>query len=148
MGSYLRTNYRITGKELDDDAIGGGLSRDEGSMGSGPGATRWHGGFIMGSVNAAWSGGAVVDIGAFSAMSNYFGDAYVTILNSGHRLHVIAVHQIGTACIQFYQWSLSGTAINDSGCYIKGYALSDASAATGPSGNAHFAWYGFIVSGP
>jgi len=42
--SYLRTNYRITGKELNYDAIGGGVR--EGAWGGGGGTNRPFGGFM------------------------------------------------------------------------------------------------------
>jgi len=58
--SYLRTNYRLTGAELDVDAIGGGFL--QASNAGGAGTWSPHGGFIL--VSLPVSASAIMDASA------------------------------------------------------------------------------------
>lgn len=174
--SYLRCNYRITGKQIDIDAIGGGIVA--GSWGGGPGTNRAFGGFIMGSYNGpAYATYHVIS--AYGAMSQYFGSGQ---FDSGYKIFPFAVWDAsvpigGTASVGYkYLWSVDGSLI-----YIRGVKESvyyadytykyDDSAVTGlaatvtitipaigpiknvtsgfASGESiHIVWAGWIVSAP
>jgi len=57
-GQFLRTNYRVTGQQLDITAIGGGFQKGCARGGSGLEGKMW-GGLIMYSVNATTMGSAI-----------------------------------------------------------------------------------------
>lgn len=151
MGSYLRTNYRITGRELDIDAIGGGVFQGSwGYAGSGPGTRREYGGFVMGSADYL---SVNPTIGTFSMLSMYYGSGW---FGEGYRVFPFAAFQVGTGTHLYVQWSISATAA-DSNIYFKTYVLTgDASTFetaavvfTGASGSdVNLVWAGFIVSAP
>jgi hypothetical protein len=158
--SYLRTNYRLTGKELDIDAIGGALGESAGSFAGGPGTNRPFGGFIMGSYNGAAYATYHV-ISAYGAMSAYYGGG---MFNSGYKIFPFMVKNAsvpigGTASVlYFYNWSVSGSLFNIIGIKISGVSISgtgvtNTNALGIASGFAsgetiHIIWAGFIVSGP
>jgi len=164
--SYLRCNYRITGKQLDIDAIGGGVAL--GSWGGGSGTNRAFGGFIMGSYNGAAYATYHV-ISAYGAMSQYFGSGQ---FDSGYKIFPFAIWDAsvpigGTTSVGYkYLWSISGSLI-----FVKGvkesvyYEYLDSAtyglavtASIGPVKNVtsgftsgesiHIVWAGWIVSSP
>lgn len=145
MGSYLRTNYRISGRELDITALGEAVMQGSwGYAASGPGTRREHGGLIMGST----ASGASVNptIAAYSMMSLYYGSG---LFDSGYKIFPIAAYQVGTATQGIIQWSISATAAADSNIYFRSYRISDVSTLTGASGSSlAMFWVGLIVSGP
>lgn len=144
MGSYLRTNYRIGGRELDITALGAAVM--DGSWGyaaSGPGTRREHGGLIMGSTGAAASVNPTIS--AFGAMSQYYGSG---LFDAGYKIFPILARQLGTATQGLIEWSISATA-NNSLIYFITYRVSDVSTLTGASGSSlDMFWVGLIVSGP
>jgi len=160
--SYLRTNYRITGKELDADAVGGGVVL--GSWGGGAGTNRAFGGFIMGSYNGAAYATYHV-ISAYGAMSQYYGSGQ---FDSGYKIFPFAVwdasvNLTGDVSVNYkYLWSASGSLI-----IIKGLKFSEIlDSVSGTAGveatvvkrhvasafasgeSIHFVWAGWIVSAP
>lgn len=149
MGSYLRTNYRITGGELDANALGGGLV--QGSWGGGAGTRKQYGGFIMGSF-ASTMLTTTTPISAYGAMGSYYGDG---LFGPGYKIFPFAVLDGsvpvgGTASVQYiYAASTDGSIF-----YVKGIKISQSGTAkAGAVGFAseeavHFVWAGFIVSGP
>jgi len=176
MGSYLRTNYRITGKELDAEAIGGGVV--QGSWGGGAGTRREYGGFIMGSFNSTVYS-VIHPISAYGAMSEYFGDG---MFDSGYKIFPFAIWNGsipigGTASVGYhFMWTVSGSLFwvigNKQSVWAKDAQIvyndsADSGLAatvtiTIPSisqvayvrsgfasnESVHFVWAGFIVSGP
>ena len=160
--SYLRTNYRITGKELDADAIGGGVVL--GSWGGGAGTNRAFGGFIMGSYNGSAYATYHV-ISAYGAMSEYYGSGQ---FDSGYKIFPFAVWDAsvpvggGVSVNYKYYWSVSGSLMMIIGLKfseildsISGTVGVDKIAvvrhvasgfASGES--VHFVWAGWIVSAP
>lgn len=144
MGSYLRTNYRITGRELDITALGEAVMKGSwGYVGSGPGTRREHGGLIMGS-SSAYSVNPTIS--AYGAMSEYYGGG---LFGSGYKIFPIAAHQHATGSAFQLQWSISATAAADSNIYFQMWLVSDSSTFTGLSGSSkEFMWVGLIVSGP
>lgn len=142
--SYLRTNYRIGGRELDITALGEAVMQGSwGYAGSGPGTRREHGGLIMGSMGGI--GSVSPTISAYGAMSEYYGSG---LFDSGYKIFPIAAFPIGTHSAFVIQWSISATAAN-SMVYFKTYLVSDSSTLTGISGsNVNFVWAGLIVSAP
>jgi hypothetical protein len=136
--SYLRTNYRITGKEIDIDAIGGGVIA--GSWGGGAGTDRAFGGFIMGSFNGSAYATYHI-ISAYGAMSQFYGSGK---FDSGYKIFPFMVKDAsvpvgGTTSVGYdYYWSVSGSLINIIGVkksvtrYFTDYTLKyDDSAVTG-----------------
>lgn len=157
--SYLRTNYRISGKELDYDAIGGGVVA--GSWGGGAGTNRGFGGFIMGSFNSTVAS-TIHPISAYGAMSEYFGDGE---FGSGYKIFPLMVKNAsvpygGTASVGYeFHWSMSGSifwvmGVKKSLISITGTGLDAATNAVPAASlfasneSAHFVWAGWIVSGP
>lgn len=149
MGSYLRTNYRVTGAQLDAEALGGGVV--QGSWGGGAGTRREYGGLIMGSFNSAVLS-AVHPISAYGAMSEYYGGG---LFDSGYKIFPFAIFDGsvpvgGTASVQY----IYGATITGSLFYVKGIKMSQSgtvkAGALGFASNesAHFVWAGFIVSAP
>ena len=91
--SFLKTNLRNKGTELEPDAIGGGIRNYlEGSMGSpldhrGP---RFYGGFVMWSIAETNSG--VLSRTADSILASYYGVTFVSnILNGGAGFRVVPI---------------------------------------------------------
>jgi hypothetical protein len=142
--SYLRTNYRLTGKELDITAIGGGIV--EGSWGGGPGTDRAHGGFIMGSVNVQNS---IYQQSAYGAMSAYFGSG---IFDSGYKIWPVnVVIKAGSVPLEVFPTGsiTSVFALIPRLRYEIGSAGSIAwTYSIGDSYSMNLIWAGFIVSGP
>ncbi len=157
MGSYLRTNYRIGGRELDIDGIGGGAV--EGSWGGGAGTRREYGGFIMGSFNSAVLS-VIHPISAYGAMSEYYGDG---LFDSGYKIFPMVVRDasvpIGgtTSVAYFYMATVTGSLFYVLGNKASAHLIS-AATQSGPvlgapsvfasNESAHFVWAGFIASGP
>lgn len=146
MGSYLRTNYRISGKELDINAIGGGIALAS-YVGS-AGTRREYGGFIMGSISASVVGeGATIT--ASEAMSMYYGSA---LFGNGYRIMPIVAHQVGTGTAFIVHGSCDDA--GDSNIYFSFIALTVDAASNPIPGpvvggvEAHIVWAGFIISGP
>jgi hypothetical protein len=173
--SFLRTNYRTTGKEIDIDAIGGGIVA--GSWGGGAGTNRPFGGFIMGSFNGSIYATYHI-VSAYGAMSEYFGSGQ---FDSGYKIFPIAIWDASvpvgaTTSVNYkFLWSVSGSLFNvkivkmstwyDSA--VNKYADSATTglaatvtyswrevsamnhmAAVTSGETVHFVWAGFIVSGP
>lgn len=142
--SYLRTNYRLTGRELDITAIGGGVV--EGSWGGGPGTRRAHGGFIMGSVNVLNS---IYKQSAYGAMSAYYGEG---AFGSGYKVWPIAiVVRGGSVPLEVFPTG----SIDSVFCLLPRLRAEIGSAASiawttsiGDSYSINVIWAGFIVSGP
>jgi len=169
--SYLRCNYRITGKEVDIDAIGGGIAL--GSWGGGSGTNRAFGGFIMGSYNGpAYATYHIIS--AYGAMSQYFGSGQ---FDSGYKIFPFAVWDAsvpigGTASVAYqYAWSVSGSLIMIRGIkrsaffaeatYIDSAAVGipytawatqlryvDTASGFASGETIHIIWAGWIISGP
>lgn len=144
--SYLRTNYRITGKELDINAIGGGV--ELGSYLGSVGTRREYGGFIMGSISASVAGeGATIE--ASDALSAYYGEG---MFGAGYRIMPIVAHQVGTGTAFVVHGSCD--ADGDSNMYFNFMALTVDGASNPIPGvvvagsEAHIVWAGFIISGP
>lgn len=160
--SYLRTNYRLTGKEIDVDAIGGGVVA--GSWGGGAGTNSPFGGFIMGSF-ASTVLSALHPISAYGAMSEYFGGGQ---FGSGYKIFPFAIWDGsvplggGVSVNYKYLWSVSGSLF-----WVIGLKFSEVLASvSGTAGveatvidrlvatafasneSVHIVWAGFIVSGP
>lgn len=154
MGSYLRTNYRITGRELDITALGEAVMQGSwGYAASGPGTRREHGGFIMGSMGGVASVNPTIS--AYGAMSEYYGDG---LFGSGYKIFPIVAYPGDTGSLAVIQWSISATAAANSMIYFRTYRLSASASTfetaagvikTGLSGsNVDFVWAGLIVSAP
>ena len=142
MAKYLRTNYRLTGRLIDPDAIGGGAAL--GSWLSGAGTRDAFGGFVVGSITA---NNSILIMSAYGALNEYFGDGMFT---SGYKILPIAWHAIkqGSAPYDVYL-SLS---FNNSAIpfipYRASLTVSQLDYATGVSVSAKVVWCGFIVSVP
>ena len=157
MGSYLRTNYKISGRELDIDAMGGGVAL--GSWGGGAGTRREHGGFVMGSFNSAVLS-VIHPISAYGAMSEYYGS---TMFDSGYKIFPIIIRNASvpadaiTSVTYFYAATMTGSTFYVIGNKGSSLMLS-AATQSGPvlgapsvfasNESAHFVWAGFVVSGP
>lgn len=156
--SYLRTNRRLTGRELDADAIGGGIVNWlEGSMGSpliNRGA-RWHGGFVLFSIQNVNSG--IISIAADSIIAQFYGVTFASnVLDgaTGYKVVPVAVYGISEmSYLHAYAPTFSmGT---DSIAFI---AVRKTSLSTGPSEivltlqaasvSQHLVCVGLIVSVP
>ena len=153
----MRTNYRITGKELDVDAIGGGAVL--GSWGGGAGTRREFGGFVMGSFNSAVLS-VIHPISAYGAMSQYYGDG---LFDSGYKIFPIIIRNASvpadaiTSVAYFYAATMTGSTFYVVGNKASSLMLS-AATQSGPvmgaasvfasNESAHFVWAGFVVSGP
>ena len=142
MGSYLRTNYRITGKELDITAIGGGVPLS--SWAGGAGTRREFGGLVMGSVNAVDS---VFSLPATQVMASFYGATIASAMNSGYKFVPIGFQ------IRYVVGSVTAphpagiwATLDDSAAMVL-IGGSDVSQVTS-SISAHFIYAGFIVSGP
>lgn len=165
--SFLRTNYRLTGKEIDIDAIGGAMGESVGSFAGGPGTNRPFGGFIMGSFNStAYS--VIHPISAYGAMSEYFGDGQ---FDSGYKIFPVMIRNAsipvgGTASVYYdFIGSMSGSLFWVIGVKMSYFSQMldstiDLTATQSIAGiianisvfasneSIHFHWAGFIVSGP
>lgn len=101
--SYLRTNYRISGKKLDIDAIGPAILKASGAGGAG--FPKGYGGFIL--VSLPMSASAIMDdsagvvanrsgaytISTYALLSLYYGAEYAT---EGYRAFPLWVKGIGS----------------------------------------------------
>ena len=92
--SYLRTNLRSRGRELDAAAIGGGINNwIQGSMDSplnnrGP---RFYGGMVMFSINEAQSG--LMSLATDSILAQYYGATFVSnVLDGGAGFRVVPIN--------------------------------------------------------
>lgn len=157
MGSYLRTNYRITGREINADAIGGGAAL--GSWGGGAGTRREHGGFIMGSFNSAVLS-VIHPISAYGAMSEYYGGG---LFDSGYKIFPLMVRNAsvpngGTASVgYFFDATVTGSLFYVVGNKASAHLIS-AATQSGPvmgspsvlasNESVHIVWAGFIASSP
>ena len=157
VGSYLRTNYRRTGAQLDINAVGGGIA--QGSWGGGSGTPLAYGGLVMGSFNSAVLS-IIHPISAFGAMSAFYGSG---LFGAGYKIFPINVKNASApndavASVQYiYHWTVTGSIFYVIGNKMSAYLIS----VTGLSGpvlgvpsafasneSAHFVWAGFIVSAP
>lgn len=162
--SYLRTNYRVTGRQIDITAIGGALA-SVGSFGGGAGTAREYGGFIMGSfASAVYS--VIHPISAFGAMSQYYGSGK---FGSGYRIFPIMIKNAsqpigGTASVHYeFHWSVSGSlfwiigtklsqvfdSVSGTGVAAEKTIVTDVAASVFASNESiHVVWAGWIVSAP
>lgn len=156
--SYLRTNRRLTGRELDADALGGGIVNWlEGSMGSplNNRGARWHGGFVLFSLNDNNSG--LISIASDSILAQFYGVTFASnVLDGaqGFRVVPMAIHPVSImSFLAVYSPTFSfGT---DSVAFI---AVRKTSLSTGPSEilltlqaasvSQHLVCVGLIVSTP
>lgn len=143
-GSFLRTNYRQTGRELDLLAIGEGIPKS--SYGGGAGFQRGYGGFIMGSFATELVGFYAQS--AIGAMSNWLGSVYVTNLDSGWRIAPIGYNlRLLTTSVAtdvgniFMTYSAAGDSM------FRFYPGQSGSFATSSS-SVGLVWWGFIISSP
>jgi len=142
MGSYLRTNYRITGKELDITAIGGGVPLS--SWAAGAGTRREFGGFVMGSVATALA--SVYSLPATQVMASYYGETIAIGMDSGYKFVPIAfqlriVGEDASTSIHAMWATLDGSAamVHVGG---SGYSVLQSTVTL------NFVYAGFIVSSP
>jgi hypothetical protein len=174
--SFLRTNYRLTGKQLDYDAIGGALIRGSGIYGGAAGG----GGVASGVVNPYPYGGFVLinvvgsDGGAGIAQSSagiptgasgyaYFNSAYGILSRMyGEGKSGYAVLPVDIIDRGYGDGSTSGSvmlfmhsAVNSGSITLikivaRSFAASWASGVTTllDGASAVFRWWGFIVSSP
>ena len=143
--SYLRCNYRLTGKQIDIDAIGGGIAL--GSWGGGAGTNRAFGGFIMGSINA---NNSVITDSAYGAMSHYYGDGQ---FGSGYKVVPVAFQYLGGSVDYkvYTTMSFDGSvfALIPYKIYDIGSAASiTTSMSVGDSISVALVWAGWVVSAP
>lgn len=153
----MRTNYRISGREINADAIGGGAAL--GSWGGGAGTRREHGGFIMGSFNSA-ALSIIHPISAYGAMSEYFGSG---LFASGYKIFPFDIRNAsapsdGVASVAyFFDATVTGSLFYVIGNKASAYLIS-VGTLSGPvlgvpsllasNESIHIVWAGFIVSTP
>lgn len=150
MGSYLRTNYRITGKEIDPDAIGGGILNFEATSGV---SRRFHGGFIWGSFASNMTTTGIIPISAYGAMQEYYGVTQVSnVWGSGYRVQPVAAWPNLTwpGTLSIWTKAVPTLSHDSSIAYLVPYIASSGSvwALLESSLTAGVKWFGFIVSTP
>ena len=144
---YLRTNYRITGKELDFTAFGEVMKL--GSWLGSAGTRREGGGLIMGSYGGSLSVDGILVISALGAMSAYYGSG---LFGEGYRIQPFYAYANITfpGTISIYNQIMPTFSHDGSLAYIKVYLGSEASVAEDMNSglSAGVKWVGFIVSTP
>lgn len=139
--SYLRTNYRLTGGQLDIDAIGGGIPAA--SIFGGAGTLDRHGGLIMGSFASEVD--TYFDQSAFGAMSDWYGSVFATMLDSGHRIMPMGAQVRLLITSVTNQLLLTGSVAGDSRFRV--YIGNSGSLPTSTS-SLGLVWWGLIISTP
>lgn len=151
---HLRANYRVTGKELDADAVGEAVV--QGSWGGGAGTRRWCGGFIMGSFASAQPD-SCLPVSAAGAIASFYGSDGGLSNRTGYKIFPFAAWNacgVGGSVAEFFKLSVS--VAGDSCFGIIGIRFS-ASAGGGAfsidavscgGASIHVVWAGWIVSGP
>ena len=150
-GGYARYNFRLTGRELDFDAIGGVIENwmDGSSLN-----TRRYGGLIAYSFDSTLVS-AVHSVTAFDAMKSAFGATYISnVVGSGFKFWPIAIwdQSLDDSVIHFFRptGSITGSIVLITGIKqsLNGATGSSAQVAFTANESVHFALYGFVTSSP
>ena len=150
-GGYSRYNFRLTGRELDFDAIGGVIENwaDGSSIN-----TRRYGGLIAYSFDSTLVS-AIHSVNTFDAMRSAFGATYVSnIVGSGFKFWPIAIWDMSLddSVIHYFRpsTSVTGSTILITGIKqsLNGATGSSAQVAFIGNESVHLVLYGFVTSSP
>ncbi len=156
--SYLKTNIRLSSRDIAADAIGGGINNYlQGSSGGAPGIAGgrtglFYGGFVMFTIadcNTAYSIQADSVLAQFYGVtmaSNYLGGA------DGYKVFPILAYPISNASVA--QFFVPNTSTTGSGCLLIPWQLSSSTSMStivltlGVSISQRIQCIGFIISTP
>lgn len=152
-GSFLRTNYRQTGGEVDMVALGRGILLA--SAAGGAGTTKPYGGMLVLSMSGSFNGAGAFTDSTYGTMSLYYGGA---AFNSGYKFMplIIQTLSIGTVAVTDLingtsapRFILANVTFNGSIWLISAIKQSAAGSCTAASQvDARLLVMGFIVSAP
>jgi len=150
-GSFLRTNYRTTGAELDIDAIGRGFTRGSGYGGTGD-YNLWWGGFVVFSFNghngSAADQQSVIDscywVSVTDIFNSYYGAARASL--TGFKVMPVYAGPRYTSA-QAGAYARVGWSVSDSLIFFKIGSQASLSVPNSTC-SARIIAAGFIVSGP